>query len=173
MSEAPAIHIYTDGSSVGNVAGPGGWAAVIYLDPKQGVEPSHTVSGYETDTTNQRMEIRAAIEGLDAVSGVSLEGSITVYSDSSYLINCMRRRWHETWAKKGWLNHRKKPVANRDLWERLLAVLKTFESCGVAVEFRKVKGHTKATHAHAEGNRRADFLAVAAKEEGMTDRGED
>jgi ribonuclease HI len=75
------------------------------------------ISGGEPLTTNQRMEVTAACVALEAID----EGHVvTVYSDSSYLVNCMRRGWHEKWRNNGWLNRLGGPVANRDLWERLL-----------------------------------------------------
>jgi ribonuclease HI len=86
---------------------------------------------------------------------------VTVYSDASYLVNCMRRGWHKKWQENGWLNRRKGPVANRDLWERLLKAVQRHRQ----VRWRKVKGHSKTGGAHKAGNDRADALAVAAKKE--------
>src|SRR3712207_7727576 len=72
------------------------------------------ISGAEPDTTNLRMELTAACAALETID----EGHVvTVYSDSSYLVNCMRRGWYRKWRENGWLNHRNEPVANRDLWE--------------------------------------------------------
>ena len=114
------------------------------------------VSGGEPDTTNLRMELTAACVALETID----EGHIvTVYSDASYLVNCMRRGWHEGWRENGWLNSRKGPVANRDLWERLLEATRRHRE----VRWRKVKGHQKTDGAHKSGNDRADELAVAAK----------
>ena len=114
------------------------------------------ISGGERDTTNLRMELTAACAALETLD----EGhTVTVYSDASYLINCMRRGWHENWRENGWLNHRKRPVANRDLWERLLRAAARHE----AVQWRKVKGHAKKAGSHKSGNDRADELAVTAK----------
>ena len=116
------------------------------------------ISGGEQDTTNLRMEITAACVALETID----EGlTVTVYSDSSYLVNCMRRRWHAMWRENGWLNYRNKPVANRDLWERLLEATQRHQE----VRWRKVKGHSKTGGAHKSGNDRADELAVAAKKE--------
>ena len=116
------------------------------------------ISGGEQDTTNLRMELTAACVALETMD----EGHVvTIYSDSSYLVNCMRRGWYKKWRENGWLNHRSEPVANRDLWERLLeAEVRHHE-----VRWRKVKGHSKAEGPHNRGNERADELAVAAKEE--------
>ena len=86
---------------------------------------------------------------------------MTVYSVSSYLINCMRRGWYKKWRENGWLNHIKEPVANRDLWERLLEATQRHQE----VRWRKVKAHQKTRGPHKSGNDRADELAVAAKKE--------
>jgi ribonuclease HI len=153
----PEAHAYTDGASTGS-RGPGGYGAVICWDGK-----TEEVSGGERDTTNLRMELTAACVALEAID----EGhSVTIYSDSSYLVNCMRRGWHERWRENGWLNHRKGPVANKDLWERLLEATRRHGE----VRWRKVKGHSKTGGAHKTGNDRADELAVAAKKEAGGDR---
>jgi ribonuclease HI len=146
-------HIYTDGASTGS-RGPGGYGAVILFLQGRTVE----LSGGERVTTNLRMELTAACAALEAID----EGyTVTVYSDASYLVNCMRRGWYEKWRENGWLNHRKKPVANRDLWERLLRATGRHRE----VRWRKVKGHAKRSGAHKGGNDRADELAVTAKKE--------
>jgi len=120
------------------------------------------ISGGEQDTTNLRMEVTAACAALETID----EGHIvTVYSDSSYLVNCMRRGWYETWRENGWLNHRKEPVANRDLWERLLEATQRHRE----VRWKKVKGHSKTRGPRKTGNDRADELAVAAKKEADRD----
>ena len=101
---------YTDGASTGS-RGPGGYGAVLTWKGK-----TEEISGGEQDTTNLRMEVTAACVALETID----EGHVvTVYSDSSYLVNCMRRGWYKKWRENGWLNHRKEHVANRDLWERL------------------------------------------------------
>jgi ribonuclease HI len=86
---------------------------------------------------------------------------VTVYSDSSYLVNCMRRGWYKKWRENGWVNHIEEPVANRDLWERLLEATQRHQE----VRWRKVKGHSKTGGPHKSGNDRAHELAVAAKKE--------
>jgi ribonuclease HI len=116
------------------------------------------VSGSEQDTTNLRMELTAACIALEAIDNEHL---VTVYSDSSYLVNCMKRGWYKRWRENGWFNHRKAPVANRDLWERLLEATQRHQE----VRWRKVKGHSKTGGPHKSGNDRADELAVAAKNE--------
>jgi ribonuclease HI len=150
-------HAYTDGASTGS-RGPGGYGVVITWKAK-----TEEISGAEQDTTNLRMEVTAACVALEKID----EGHIvTVYSDSSYLINCMRRGWYKKWRENGWLNHLREPVANSDLWERLLEATQRHQE----VRWRKVKGHSKTTGPHKTGNDRADELAVAAKKEAGDDR---
>ncbi|CAN5751878.1 ribonuclease HI [soil metagenome] len=150
-------HAYTDGASMGS-RGPGGYGVVVSWDGK-----SEEISGGERDTTNQRMEVTAACVALETIG----EGHVvTVYSDSSYLVNCMRRGWHDTWRKNGWLNNVQEPVANRDLWERLLTAVERHRE----VWWKKVKGHQKSEGPHKEGNARADELAVLAKKRAAGDR---
>jgi ribonuclease HI len=150
-------HAYTDGSSTGSL-GPGGCGAVISWEGK-----TEEISGGEQDTTNLRMELTAACVALEIIE----EGHIvTVYSDSSYLVNCMRRGWYKQWQENGWLNHRKGAVANRDLWERLLEATQRHQE----VRWRKVTGHSKTTGPHKTGNDWADALAVAARKEASGDR---
>ena len=145
------VHVYTDGASTGS-RGPGGYGAVISFPQGETVE----ISGGESDTTNLRMEITAACAALETIG----EGhTVTIYADASYLVNCMRRGWHEKWRKNGWLNHRSRPVANRDLWERLLEATARHQE----VRWKKVKGHSRTAGAHKSGNDRADELAVTAK----------
>jgi ribonuclease HI len=143
---------YTDGASVGS-RGPGGYAAVLTWKGK-----TEEISGAEQDTTTLRVEVTAACVALETID----EGHVvSVYSDSSYLVNCMRRGWYKKWRENRWLNHRKEPVANRDLWERLLEATQRH----LEVRWRKVKGHSKTSGAHKSGNDRADELAVTAKKE--------
>jgi ribonuclease HI len=146
-------HVYTDGASTGS-RGPGGYGAVIYYRNGR----TEQISGGEMDTTNLRMELTAACVALETVDG---DYAVTVYSDASYLVNCMRRGWYKKWREKGWLNYRNKPVANRDLWERLLEATQRHKE----VRWRKVRGHSKTGGPHKSANDRADELAVAAKKE--------
>jgi ribonuclease HI len=152
-SSGRAVHVYTDGASTGS-RGPGGYGAVISFREGETVE----ISGGERDTTNLRMEITAACAALENIGDGH---TVTVYADASYLVNCMRRGWHEKWRKNGWLNHRKRPVANRDLWERLLEATARHRE----VRWKKVKGHSRTAGAHKSGNDRADELAVTAKKQ--------
>jgi ribonuclease HI len=138
-----AVIIYTDGACLGN-PGPGGWAAIVISG-----ETERELSGAEPSSTNQRMELRAAIEGLRALHG---RHRVELYSDSAYLVNCFRERWHERWRRNGWRNAQKKPVENRDLWEELLALAERRE-----VSWHKVRGH-----AGDPLNERVDRLAKQA-----------
>ena len=107
------------------------------------------VSGAEPSTTNQRMELRGAIEGLAAIPG---RRRVNLYTDSAYVMNCFRDRWYERWERSGWVNSGKQPVANRDLWERLIAETRRHE-----VVWHKVRGHSGDPL-----NDRVDRLARAA-----------
>lgn len=134
-----ATVVYTDGACSGN-PGPGGWAWAV--------PGGRWASGCSPATTNQRMEIEAALEAVRA-----LPGTLTVVSDSTYVVNCFRDRWYEGWKRKGWLNSQRKPVANRDLWEPFIdLVLERGD-----VTFQWVKGH-----AGDPNNDLVDRLAVEA-----------
>jgi ribonuclease HI len=135
--------LFTDGACSGN-PGPGGWAAIIVDDGAERV-----VFGAEPHTTNQRMELLAAIEGLAAIPG---RRRVDLHTDSAYVMNCFRDRWWEKWEQNGWLGAGKKPVTNRDLWERLLRETRRHD-----VAWHKVKGHS----GHVM-NDRVDALARAA-----------
>ena len=104
------------------------------------------VSGAEAHTTNQRMELMAAIEGLAAVAG---RRTVDLFTDSSYVMNCFRDRWWARWEANGWLGAARQSVANRDLWERLIAQTRRHE-----VIWHKVKGHSGDAQ-----NERVDALA--------------
>jgi len=116
--------VWTDGACLGN-PGPGGWAWAVPNGP--------FASGADPKTTNQRMEIQAALEALQA-----LPGKVTVVSDSTYVVNCFRDRWWEGWLERGWKNSQKKDVANRDLWEPLIELVRSRPG----VIFEWVKGHS-------------------------------
>jgi ribonuclease HI len=119
-----ALEVWTDGACSGN-PGPGGWAWAT-RDGRQD-------SGGEARTTNQRMEIRAALEAVRA-----LPGPLVVVSDSTYVVNCFRDGWWRGWIARGWLTSAKKPVVSRDLWEPLVALVNERGD----VSFRWVKGHS-------------------------------
>ena len=119
-----ALEVWTDGACSGN-PGPGGWAWATQ-DGRQD-------SGGEAHTTNQRMEIRAALEAVRA-----LPGPLVVVSDSTYVVNCFRDGWWRGWIARGWLTSAKKPVVSRDLWEPLVTLVNERGD----VSFRWVKGHS-------------------------------
>jgi ribonuclease HI len=139
LAPVGARSVFTDGACSGN-PGPGGWAWAL--------DKETYASGSEAVSTNQRMEIRAALEAV-----TTLDGPLLVVSDSTYVVNCFRDRWWEGWLDRGWLTSGKKPVANRDLWEPLVT---RFTARG-DVAFHWVKGHS----GH-EMNDFVDGLAVAA-----------
>ncbi|MGH9072292.1 MAG: ribonuclease H family protein [Acidimicrobiales bacterium] len=123
--------VFTDGACQGN-PGPGGWAWAV-PGPGGGQSDARWASGAEAHTTNQRMEVMAALRALEA-----LEGPVEVVSDSTYVVNCFKQRWWVKWEANGWLNSKREQVANQDLWRPLLA-----EVCGRGdVCFRWVKGHS-------------------------------
>jgi len=135
-SDGP-LEVWTDGACSGN-PGPGGWAWAT-RDGRQD-------SGGEAVTTNQRMEIRAALEAVRA-----LAGPLVVVSDSTYVVNCFRDGWWKGWLARGWVTSARKPVANRDLWEPLITLVNGRGD----VTFRWVKGHSG-----DEMNDLVDALAV-------------
>jgi ribonuclease HI len=133
--------VFTDGACLGN-PGPGGWAWAV--------PGGSFASGAAAHTTNQRMEIQAVLEALRALDDPA---GVEVVSDSTYVVNCFRDRWWEGWIKRGWVNSARKPVANRDLWEPLVDLVRSRGN----VTFRWVKGHS-----NDPMNDLVDELAVAA-----------
>ena len=136
------VTLYTAGACSGN-PGPGGWGAILeYMGHEK------ELSGGEENTTNNRMELTAVIEGLSA-----LKESCTVelYSDSKYVIDGLQKGWAASWQKKGWIKSDKKPALNPDLWQRLLELTARHE-----MHYHWVKGH-----AENPKNNRCDELAVA------------
>ena len=142
MTDAERIEIYTDGACRGN-PGPGGWAATLSLG-----EHFRELSGAEAATTNNRMELTAVIE---ALSALKRESRVRVLTDSEYVRRGITE-WLKAWKARDWRTADKKPVKNRDLWERLDAVAARHD-----VEWRWVKGHSG-----VPGNERVDALANAA-----------
>lgn len=141
------IDIYTDGACSGN-PGPGGWGVVlIYQENKK------ELSGYQPETTNNRMELFAAIQGLSALKESC---AVNLYSDSSYLVNAFEKQWIEKWQRNGWKTSTKSPVENQDLWKLLLIHVRKHQ-----VRFIKVKGHSDNQY-----NNRCDEMAVAAIKNG-------
>ena len=123
------FHIYTDGSCKGN-PGKGGYAYDVYDDLDEVWVRSR---GSEEETTNNRMELTAAIESLRMVDKSYTNYTATIYSDSAYLVNCFNENWIENWKENGWKTHKKQDVLNKDLWQILdLLVKKT------GISFKKV-----------------------------------
>ena len=136
------IELYTDGACSGN-PGPGGWACILIYNNSE-----KELSGYEPETTNNRMELMAVIKGFEALREPC---QVTVYSDSSYIVNAFNQGWIENWIANHWKRGpRKEPVLNKDLWKKLLSLIKKHQ-----VSWIKVKGHS----GH-KLNDRADQLAV-------------
>jgi len=137
------VEIYTDGACSGN-PGPGGWAAVLLYGARR-----KEISGGEADTTNNRMEILAAIRALEALNQPC---RVTLYSDSAYLVNAMQKGWATGWRANAWRRGAKGggAVKNPDLWAALLGLCERHE-----VEFVRVQGH-----ADNELNNRCDQLAT-------------
>ena len=140
------VNIYTDGACSGN-PGPGGWAAILEYGSHR-----KELSGYMAGTTNNRMELFAAISGLGALKESC---NVNLYSDSSYLVQAFNEHWIENWKRNGWKTSGGGKVENQDLWFILVAQAKKHN-----IIFFKVKGHSD----HPENNR-CDELARAAIEE--------
>ena len=138
------VTVYTDGACSGN-PGPGGWGSIIIRDNKE-----TEMSGFEPNTTNNRMELTGVIQGLTALGETTLP--VTIYTDSQYVVNAINQHWIDNWQIKGWINASKKPVANRDLWERIIELNLKYKPTYVWV-----KGHST-----NEYNNRCDALAVQA-----------
>ena len=146
------VTIYTDGACSGN-PGPGGWGAILRFHGKE-----KELSGGDPQTTNNRMELTAVIEGLAALKEPC---AVTLTSDSKYVLDALMKGWVYSWKKNGWKKADKKPALNVDLWERLLALLEIHK-----VDFHWVHGH----QGHPE-NERCDALAVAAYQPYLTKNG--
>ena len=137
------VTLYTDGACSGN-PGPGGWGALLQFGTQE-----KTLKGAERETTNNRMEMTAVIEGLRALKEPC---RVAVHTDSAYIVNAFEQNWIANWKRRGWKTAAKKPVKNRDLWEALLGEMERHE-----VSFVKVKGH-----ADDERNNYVDGVAVGA-----------
>ena len=138
-----SINLYTDGACSGN-PGPGGWGAILEYN---GIEKE--LSGGEKETTNNRMELSAVIEGLKALKEPC---NVTVYSDSNYVVRAMKEGWAVRWQKNNWMRNKKDPAQNPDLWKTLLNLCEIHQ-----VTFIWVKGHADNAY-----NNRCDQLAVQA-----------
>jgi len=145
--ESNIVEIFTDGACSGN-PGPGGYGILLRYEKKV-----KEISGYCPNTTNNRMELTAVIEGLKTLTRPS---RVRIVTDSNYVYQGITT-WINGWLKKNWLNSQKKPVLNRDLWEELLRVTKPHQ-----IEWQWIKGHSQ----HPE-NERCDMLARYAIRENL------
>ena len=145
------VTIYTDGACLGN-PGPGGYGAVLLY----GSQRKELSGGFKL-TTNNRMEITAALAALEALRKPC---RVILFSDSQYLVNAMSKGWAQRWQANGWKRNKREDAVNPDLWERMLEVCRRH-----GVEFRWVRGHSG-----MKENERCDRLAVAAaRDSGLPD----
>ena len=145
------VTIYTDGACSGN-PGPGGWGCILMYNQHR-----KESSGGARDTTNNRMEITAALEALKLLKEPC---RVDLYTDSAYLCNALGKKWLENWSKNGWKTASKSNVENQDLWKELIVELDRHD-----VKFHKVKGH-----ADNEFNNRCDKLAREAVQKIISDQ---
>ena len=150
MAELPKVVIHTDGACSGN-PGPGGWGAILEAGSNR-----KEIKGGETETTNNRMEMTAAIEALEALKGPS---DVDLFTDSSYLRGGITN-WIKGWKKNGWRTAARKPVKNVELWQRLEQ----------AEERHTVRWHWLKGHVGHDENERADELAREGMEPFLTVR---
>ena len=142
MNPLKTVTLYTDGACSGN-PGPGGWGAILMF---RGVKKE--LRGGDSMTTNNRMELTGAIEGLKALKEVC---RVELYSDSKYMIDAIEKGWAVSWRAHGWRKADKKPALNADLWRELLELVEKHD-----VHFHWVKGHADNPY-----NNRCDEMAVA------------
>ena len=152
------VKIYTDGAARGNPDGPGGYGVLLeYVDPKGQLHTKELSAGYKR-TTNNRMELMAAIVGLEALNRPC---EIELYSDSQYLVNAFKQHWIDNWIRMDWKkgkNGRGEDVKNIDLWQRLLKAKEPH-----SVRFIWVRGHD----GHPQ-NERCDALATSAADQDVS-----
>ncbi len=155
MTKTKKVIIYTDGSSLGN-PGPGGWAAVLIYGPKR-----KEISGGFRSTTNNRMELYAAIRGLEAIKR-SDKWTIELHTDSRYLADAVNKGWLESWRRRGW-KRKSGEILNLDLWKRFWK----------AYEARKMEIVWERGHSGVKENERCDELAKKAAQEPNLPRDEE
>ena len=126
------VILVCDGGCSGNGSetNVGGWGSVLVYG-----EHKKELYGGAKVTTNNIMELTAAIEGLKALKSKDVQ--VTIYSDSAYVVNCFREKWYVKWQLNGWINSKKEPVENQELWQELISLVQTFNE----VQFYKIKGH--------------------------------
>lgn len=140
------VYIFSDGACSGN-PGPGGYGAILRCDGRE-----KELSGGDSHTTNNRMELMGVIVALEALK---FPCKVILQTDSKYVVDSVTKGWAKSWRKNGWVKSDKKPALNSDLWERLLNLLEIHD-----VTFTWIKGH-----AGHEENERCDRLAVAKRDE--------
>ena len=140
------VYIFSDGACSGN-PGPGGYGVILRCNGRE-----KEISGGESHTTNNRMELMGVITGLEALK---YPCKVILQTDSKYVVDSVTKGWAKSWRKNNWIKSDKKPALNADLWERLLNLLEIHD-----VTFNWIKGHA----GHAE-NERCDRLAVAKRDE--------
>ncbi|MBU1106408.1 MAG: ribonuclease HI [Candidatus Riflebacteria bacterium] len=145
MKDVKQVELYSDGACSGN-PGPGGWGALLRFK-----DIEKELSGGERETTNNRMELMGVISGLESLKE---NCSVSVFTDSQYIANAFLKDWLTNWQKNGWKTAAKKPVKNRELWERLLVQANRHQ-----LSWNWIRGHA----GHPE-NERCDELAVAARD---------
>ena len=146
-AEKPLVHIYTDGGCAPN-PGPGGWAAILIAPGRK--HRRREICGAQAGTTNNRMEITAAMEALRALK---VPCKVVLFTDSQYLRKTFEEGWIDRWQRSGWRTKARKPVQNVDLWQQMLELCKTHD-----VRWQWVKGH-----AGTAENLRADELVQQAR----------
>ena len=147
------ITVYTDGAARGNPEGPGGYGAVLeYIDAKGIMHVKELSAGFRR-TTNNRMEMMAAIAAFEALNRPC---EVDLYSDSQYVVNAFNQHWINGWIKKGWMRGKNEPVKNVDLWKRMLEAMRP----------HKVTFHWVTGHAGHPQNERCDVLATGAADGG-------
>lgn len=145
MNEKKTVYIFSDGACSGN-PGPGGYGVILRCDGRE-----KELSGGETDTTNNRMELSGVIAGLEALK---YPCKVFLQTDSRYVVDGIEKGWAKSWRRNNWIKSDKKPALNKDLWEKLLSLLEIHE-----VKFLWIKGH-----AGHEENERCDRLAVRERD---------
>lgn len=145
INENKTVYVFSDGACSGN-PGPGGWGAILRCGDRE-----KELSGGETHTTNNRMELSGVIFALESLK---YPCKVIVQTDSKYVVDGISKGWAKSWKKNNWIKSDKKPALNKDLWERLLNLLEIHE-----VSFNWIKGHA----GHSE-NERCDRLAVSRRD---------
>ena len=147
------LDVYTDGSlKRSGKTTFGGWGFIVTRDSKE----LYAMADSEANTTNQRMELKAIQKALEYVSSIRRNNEkIIIHSDSAYAVNCYLQEWYLNWENNGWLNFKKQPVANKDLWEQIVPYFDNFW-----YDFQKVEGHSG-----NYWNERCDEIAQTAAEQ--------